>query len=91
MELRPETLTPEQCRAARGLLDMKQAELAASSGVGLSSIKNFEAGRTGMIANNLLAIMRALQIAGAEFLPENGSGPGVRLKKGINPRAWRDA
>lgn len=82
-------LTPEQCRAARGLLDMKQAELAERSGVGLSSIKNFEAGRTGMIANNLSALRRALQAAGAEFIPENGGGPGVRLTKGIDPRAWR--
>jgi hypothetical protein len=28
-------------------------------------------------------IRAALEIAGVEFIPENGSGAGVRLKKGI--------
>jgi hypothetical protein len=32
------------------------------------------------IANNL-AIRRALESAGVEFIDENGGGPGVRLRK----------
>jgi hypothetical protein len=27
------------------------------------------------------AVLRALEAAGVEFIPENGGGPGVRLKK----------
>jgi hypothetical protein len=34
-----------------------------------------------MNAANDLAIRRALEAAGIEFIDENGGGPGVRLKK----------
>lgn len=74
-------LTPAQCRAARGLVDWSQAQLATASNVGLSTVRNFEAGRSVPVANNLSAIVRALEAAGIEFIPENGGGAGVR---------WRD-
>jgi len=34
-----------------------------------------------MTAANDLAVRRALEIAGVEFIDENGGGPGVRLRK----------
>ena len=34
-----------------------------------------------MTAANNLAVRRALEAAGVEFIDENGGGPGVRLKK----------
>ena len=34
-----------------------------------------------MTAANDLAIKRALENAGVEFIDENGGGPGVRLRK----------
>lgn len=74
------TLTPATCRAARGLVDMTQAQLALAAKVGLSTVKGFETGRSVPIANNLDAMVRALEAAGVAFIPENGSGPGVRLK-----------
>jgi hypothetical protein len=38
-------------------------------------------GETSMTAANDLAVRRALEIAGVEFIDENGGGPGVRLRK----------
>ena len=34
-----------------------------------------------MTAANDLAVRRALELAGVEFIDENGGGPGVRLRK----------
>jgi transcriptional regulator with XRE-family HTH domain len=74
-------MTPAQCRAARALIEFSQAELAAKAKVGQSTVRNFEAGRTIPVANNLEAIRRVLEAAGVEFIAENGGGPGVRLRK----------
>lgn len=74
-------MTPSQCRAARGLLGLSQEEVAKAASVGLSTLKNFEAGKSAPMQNNLAAIQRALEAAGAQFIPENGGGAGVRLAK----------
>lgn len=73
-------ISPSQCRAARGLLDWSQQQLADSAKVGTSTVRNFEAGRSLPMTNNLEAIMRSMEVAGVEFIPENGGGPGVRLR-----------
>ena len=73
-------ITSAQCRAARGLVDMTQQQLADAARVGLSTVKAFEAGRTTPMVNNLEAIRRALEAAGIEFIPTNGGGVGVRMK-----------
>ena len=36
---------------------------------------------TSMTAANELALRRALESAGVEFIDENGGGPGVRLRR----------
>lgn len=74
-------MTPAQCRAARGLVDISQAELASAARVGLSTVRNFEAGRSIPVENNLTAIRRALEERGVAFVAENGGGAGVRLAK----------
>ncbi len=75
------TITPAQSRAARGILDWSQTELAQRSNLSESTIRDFEKGRRVPSVNNLAAVQRALEAAGVEFIPENGGGAGVRLRK----------
>jgi transcriptional regulator with XRE-family HTH domain len=75
----PMSLTPEQSRAARGLLDWSQAQLASQSNLSESTVRDFEKGRRIPSVNNLTAIQKALEAAGVEFT--NGDQPGVRLRK----------
>lgn len=70
-------ITPPQSRAARGLLEWSQKELADRANLGLSTIRDFEKGRRVPTVNNLAAIQRAIESAGVEFT--NGDEPGVKL------------
>ena len=74
------TITPAQSRAARGILDWPQTELAQRSNLSESTIRDFEKGRRVPSVNNLAAVQRAFEAAGVEFIPENGGGAGVRLR-----------
>jgi transcriptional regulator with XRE-family HTH domain len=72
------TISPQQSRAARGLLDWSQTELGVRANLSESTIRDFEKGRRVPAINNLTAIRSALEAAGVEFT--NGGQPGVRLK-----------
>jgi transcriptional regulator with XRE-family HTH domain len=74
-------ITPDQCRAARALVNISQSHLAEMAAVARATINDFERGARTPVRNNLAAIRAALEAAGVEFIAENGSGPGVRLKK----------
>ncbi|WP_426956905.1 helix-turn-helix domain-containing protein [Muricoccus radiodurans] len=81
-----ETITPPQCRAARGLLGWTQDELAKTARIGLNTLRNFETGKSVPMTNNLDAIRRALEAAGVLFIPENGGGAGLRFRAPTAPR-----
>jgi transcriptional regulator with XRE-family HTH domain len=74
-------LTPAQCRAARGLINWSQFELAEQAGVGIVTIRQLEAGNHAPRRATLDVVRRALEAAGIEFIDENGGGAGVRLRK----------
>ncbi|HYH36742.1 MAG TPA: helix-turn-helix transcriptional regulator [Azospirillum sp.] len=75
------SLSPDQCRAARGLANLTQQQLAEASGVSLRTIAHFEKGERSPIPANLRALRDALEAAGVEFIPQNGGGAGVRWKE----------
>jgi transcriptional regulator with XRE-family HTH domain len=70
------TITPQQSRAARGLLDWSQARLGEVSNLSESTIRDFEKGRRVPSINNMAAIRAALEAAGIEFI----NGTGVKLR-----------
>lgn len=75
------SITPALCRAARALLGWHQADLAKAAQVGLTTLRNFEAGKSSLMANNLKAIEMVLEAAGIEFIPGDGAGVGLRLRQ----------
>jgi transcriptional regulator with XRE-family HTH domain len=74
-------VTPAQCRAARGLLDWSQQDLASQAGVGIVTVRQLEAGVNEPRRSTLEVVRQAFERAGVEFIDENGGGPGVRLRK----------
>ena len=81
--MKHKSLTSFQIRAARALVCWRAQDLARESAVGVATIRRAElaGGETSMTAANDLAVRRALEAAGVEFIDENGGGAGVRLRK----------
>ena len=80
---RPKALTSAQIRGARGMLRWSAADLAREAALGLATIRRAELteGETSMTMANDLAVRRALEAAGIEFIDESDGGSGVRLRK----------
>jgi transcriptional regulator with XRE-family HTH domain len=79
-------ITPSQCRAARGLLDWTQQELADAARIGVATVRLFE-GDVGESRHATVAMLRqAFELAGVEFIDENGGGLGLRLRKRQRPK-----
>jgi len=73
------SLSPDQCRAARGLLGLSQANVAEAAHLTAPTIRGFERHGKAPSYNNLQAIQRALEAAGVVFVAAGQGGPGVRL------------
>jgi transcriptional regulator with XRE-family HTH domain len=79
-------ITGAQIRAARALLRWSAKDLANAANLGVATVSRAEAEDQipSITVANLGAIQAALEIAGVEFVAENGGGAGVRFSK---PRA----
>ncbi|UVK55087.1 helix-turn-helix transcriptional regulator [Mesorhizobium sp. AR02] len=76
--------TGNQLKAARALASLNQEQLAVRSGVNVNTIRNMEARGAEILVSGLDTVSKvqsALETAGVVFIPENGGGAGVRLKK----------
>jgi len=74
-------ITPDQVRAARALLDWSRDRLELASGVPKRTLARFEGGEAVPRQSTVVKICLALEEAGIEFIPENGGGFGVRLRR----------
>ena len=61
-------MSPEQCRAARTLLNWSRSELAAKANCAANIVRNFELGLHALHINNHDAIRRVFEDEGFEFL-----------------------
>jgi len=77
-------VTSDQIRAARALLRLEQAELARRAHVSVVTIRRLEmpAGMARITAMTFDGVRRALEQAGAEFIPD-----GVRRRRPSRPAA----
>jgi transcriptional regulator with XRE-family HTH domain len=75
-------IKPEQIRAARALLRLEQQDLAQRAHVSVATVRRLEAeDRVARVASGTLnRVQRALEAAGAEFIPD-----GVRRRRSRTP------
>jgi DNA-binding XRE family transcriptional regulator len=78
--MEPANLDATQCKMARAALEIGEQDLAAIAGVSPDAVFRLEKGET-LHQRTLIAIREALELAGVEFIDENGGGSGVRLRR----------
>jgi hypothetical protein len=77
-------ISSAQMRAARAMLRWSALDLARLSKVGVATIRRVEVleGEIPITAANEAAIRQVFELAGVEFIDENGTrGEGVRFRK----------
>ena len=73
-------ITPNQCKAARDLLEWKQSDLSEKSEIGTTTIADFERGYRKLTSRTLKELKRTFEDAGIEFIDDE-KGEGVKLLK----------
>jgi len=71
---------------ARAALGMGVRDLAAAAKVSADTVARFERGEE-LKERTVEALKQTLELAGIEFIEENGGGPGVRLRKRTSKRS----
>ncbi|NUB24311.1 helix-turn-helix domain-containing protein [Azospirillum brasilense] len=82
-------IVAQQIRAARALLGISAEELARRASVGVATVRRAELAqdKPSITDANLIAIKRALEDAGVDFIDgDSAAGPGVRLKEPSPPQ-----
>jgi transcriptional regulator with XRE-family HTH domain len=79
-----------QCRMARAALEIDIRKLAEMADVSKGTIERLEKGET-LKPATVEKVQTCLEKAGVEFVPENGGGPGVRLRKPTKKRGRQRA
>ncbi len=74
-------MTPAQCRAGRGLINMSQRDLAKDSELSISTVVDFERERRVVTPASVGAMRVTLEEAGVVFFEENDFPSGVALRK----------
>ena len=72
-------IQPVQLEMALAALGWGTRDLASAAKVSLDTIARFKRGER-VKASTVDGMRTALEAAGVEFIPENGGGPGVRLR-----------
>lgn len=73
-------MLPIQCKMARMALSLGVRQLADLAKVSPDTIARLERGEA-LRERTIQDIQRVLEVAGVEFIAENGGGAGVRLRK----------
>jgi len=76
-------MNPVQCRMARAALGWGVLDLSKEAKISTQTIVRFERGEP-LKQSTVDLIRNTFEIAGIEFIPENGGGPGVRLSRNQN-------
>lgn len=78
-------MTPQQSRAARGLLGWTQKQLATRARREVSTVSYYEGGRRGVSLDVVADMKKALEEGGIEFIAQGrGKGFGVRFANPVD-------
>ena len=73
-------MKPVQLKMARAAIGWGVRDLAKKAGVTANTVTRIENGADAK-QSTIDRLQQALEVAGVEFIDENGGGPGVRLRK----------
>lgn len=76
------SISPEQCRAARGLLDWSQDELSRRSGVSRGTVKKVEGGDQ-LSPLHARALRQTFEAAGCVFIGEGAAMSDLPVAQGV--------
>ena len=78
--MKTDSISPQQCRAARGWLGWTLDNLAEASSVSKATLVPFEQGKRLLQTRTARDIRRAFEDVGIEFQFEGARGVGIRMR-----------